>query len=77
MVKVLGETSSIQGITKQVYYSSALSAYCTPEDGLISRKCTGVINLFCETYLVLFLSFLGLKIFHLEPSPSSLRVIVL
>jgi hypothetical protein len=32
-------------------------------------------TLFCETYLILFLSFFGLKMFHQEPSASSLRVI--
>jgi hypothetical protein len=59
MVKLLGKTSSIQGKKKVLgmIHKTSLLLECTqgtPDDGLINRKCTGVINLFCETYLVLF-----------------------
>jgi hypothetical protein len=59
----------------QEYNDGLISHPQEYNDGLISRKCTRVINLFCETYLVVFISFLGFKMFHLAPSPSSLREI--
>jgi hypothetical protein len=84
MIKVLGETSSIDEMKEKelgTFYKTSLLLECTfgflghllstAEDGLMSRKRSRVINLVCETYLVLFLSFLFV-VFRLCKSQVSL-----
>jgi hypothetical protein len=52
-------------------YKCSYCSNCTPEDDLISRKCTRVINLFCKTYLVLFSFFPYIE----DVSPGTFTII--